>query len=172
MVRVGAAPVALTPGTPIARLLAGPVRPGVVVWIGLRPARRQPMRPVDRALLDPDAGLVGDRWQGRPGGNRMVTLIAEEHLRAIAAFVGAPVTPEQLRRNLVVRGINLLALKQRRVAIGAAVLEVTGECHPCSRMEETLGPGGYNAVRGQGGVTARVVVGGAVAVGDGVRVVK
>ena len=124
------------------------------------------MRSVRRAVLDPAEGLVGDRWQGQPGGSRQVTLIAEEHLRAIAAFMGAAMTPEQVRRNLVVRGINLLALKERQVRIGPAVLEVTGECHPCSRMEETLGPGGYNAVRGQGGLTARVIVAGTIELGE------
>ncbi len=116
--------------------------------------------------------MVGDRWQGRPGsaGTRQVTLIAEEGLWAIARFLGRDaVPPEALRRNLVVGGINLLALKERRVRIGAAVLEVTGECHPCSQMEAILGPGGYNAVRGQGGVTARVLEPGLVRLGDGVE---
>ena len=71
-----------------------------------------------------------------------------------------------MRRNLVTEGINLLALKERRFRIGEAVLETSGECHPCSRMEETLGVGGYNAVRGLGGITARVITGGLVRVGD------
>ena len=147
------------------------MRPGVVRWIGLRPARRAPMAAVERVQLDMIAGVVGDRWQGRPGsaGTRQVTLITAEALQAIAAFLGrAEVPAELMRRNIVVSGINLLALRERRVAVGSAILEVTGECHPCSRMEEILGTGGYNAVRGQGGVTARVVQAGEIQVGDAI----
>ncbi|BBF82035.1 MOSC domain protein [Asticcacaulis excentricus] len=71
-----------------------------------------------------------------------------------------------LRRNVVTSGINLLALKDKRFQLGVAVLEYTGECHPCSRMEEIFGVGGYNAVRGRGGITARVITGGRFRVGD------
>ena len=95
---------------------------------------------------------------------------ATEGLCAIAGFLGRDaVSPEEVRRNLVVSGINLMALKERRMRVGSALLEVTGECHPCTRMEVILGPGGYNAVRGQGGVTARVVTPGVVRVGDAVE---
>ena len=88
-------------------------------------------------------------------------------MAAIAGFLGREaVAPEELRRNLVIAGVNLLALKGRRFRLGAALLEYSGECHPCSRMEEVLGPGGYNAVRGHGGITARVVEGGVIRLGD------
>lgn len=159
----------LNPSSSLQRLLDAPVRPGRLVWIGLRPARRAPMREVDTAELSPQAGLIGDRYGGRAGGKRQVTLIAREDLAAAASFLAAPqIDPAQLRRNLLVEGVNLLALKQRFVRIGEAVLEVTGECHPCSRMEEELGVGGYNALRGRGGLTARVVRAGAIRVGDAV----
>ena len=170
MVRAGASPIALNPASPLARLMDGPVLPGLVRWIGLRPDRHAPMRAVEEAVIDTVEGVVGDRWHGRPGGNRQVTLITAEGLDAIARFLGREaVPPEDVRRNLVVSGINLLALKERRLQVGSAVLEVTGECHPCTRMEVILGPGGYNAVRGQGGVTARVVEAGVVRVGDRVK---
>ncbi|RKK03279.1 MOSC domain-containing protein [Pseudoroseomonas wenyumeiae] len=158
----------LNPASPLARLLDGPMRPGVLRWIGLRPARRAALRVVEEAALLAGQGLEGDRYAGRNGA-RQVTLIQAEHLPAIGAFLGLEeVAPERLRRNLVISGLNLLALKGRRFRVGEAVLEMTGECHPCSRMEEEFGPGGYNAVRGHGGVTARVLEGGAIRLGDAV----
>jgi MOSC domain-containing protein YiiM len=102
---------------------------------------------------------------------RQVTLIQAEHLPVIAQLARVDqVDPVGLRRNLVVAGINLLALKNAKLQVGAAVLEIVGPCHPCSRMEETIGPGGYAAMRGHGGMTARVLVGGPINVGDVVRV--
>ena len=156
----------------LAELLARLPHAGALEWIGLRPARRAPMATPAEAVVDPAVGLVGDRYAGR-AGERRVTLLQAEHLAAVAAFARREeIGPEALRRNLVVSGLNLLALKGRRVRIGDdAVLELTGICHPCSRMEQTLGPGGYNAVRGHGGVTARVAVGGTLRLGDPVAAV-
>lgn len=90
-----------------------------------------------------------------------------EHLPVIASIIKMKsIKPEQLRRNIVISGLNLLALKNKRFQLGEAVLEYTGLCHPCSRMEKTLGVGGYNAMRGHGGITARVVHAGRINVGD------
>ena len=151
-------------------LFDAPQRAGTVQWIGVRPARRaRPAQPVDvRAIAG--RGLEGDRYDNR-GGARQVTLIQAEHVEAVAAFLGrASLAPELLRRNLLVRGINLLALKDRQFRVGEAVLEWSGLCHPCSRMEDVLGPGGYNAMRGHGGITARVIASGRIALGSEVRV--
>lgn len=152
----------------INELKAKIANPGQVEWIGLRPARREAVTSVDKVTADPQSGLVGDHYRGRQG-TRHATLIQAEHLPAIANYLGREsVEPELLRRNIVVSGINLLALKDAMVRVGDAELQLTGLCHPCSLMERVLGEGGYNAVRGHGGVTARVVVGGEIRVGDAV----
>lgn len=156
----------LDPQSTLTRLFNAPMKPGKLVWIGSRPERRSSMSAVQEAILDPHIGMDGDHYS-RDAGKRQVTLIAAESLAAIASHMGfADIAPEMLRRNLVVRGINLLALKGRTFRVGEAVLEMSGECHPCSRLEETLGVGGYNATRGFGGITARVVAGGQVRIGD------
>ena len=161
----------ISSGSMMARLLNSLPQTGTVVWIGVRPARRAELVPVETVRAETESGLEGDHYQGKLTGKRQVTLVNAEHLVAIASMLGRPeVSPGLLRRNIVVKGINLLALKDKTFRIGEALLETTGECHPCSRMEENLGPGGYNAVRGHGGITARVVEGGMIRVGDRVGV--
>ncbi|HSV57612.1 MAG TPA: MOSC domain-containing protein [Variovorax sp.] len=156
-------------------------RAGRLEAILLRPACRAAMRSVLQVVALPGLGLEGDRSALRApgaGSKRQVTLIQAEHLPVIAALAGLAAVPaELLRRNLVVAGLNLLAARslfgdQRlQLSIGAeVVLEISGPCEPCSRMEESLGPGGYNAVRGHGGVTARVLAVGLIRVGDAVTV--
>lgn len=150
----------------LGRLMAHLPRPGRVEWIGLRPQRDVPMESVEEALAQAGIGLVGDRYAGG-SGKRGVTLIQAEHLPAIAALSGRDVLePALLRRNVVVSGLPLVALKGRRFRLGEALLEGTEDCDPCSRMEDALGPGGYNAMRGHGGLCARILEGGRIRRGD------
>ncbi|MGA7815236.1 MOSC domain-containing protein [Caballeronia sp.] len=124
------------------------------------------MQIMREALLETGRGLIDDHYS-RFNGDRQVTLIQSENLATIASHLGKDeALPQDLRRNIVTQGINLLALKDRQFRIGQAILETSGECHPCSRMEEALGIGGYNAVRGLGGIIARVVQGGLIYIGD------
>ncbi|HEX7135343.1 MAG TPA: MOSC domain-containing protein [Iamia sp.] len=160
------------PDSLIERLRSTFPRPGRVTWIGLRPDRDAPVAVVDAVGAEVGAGLVGDRWTPSRGGQgtRQVTILQAEHLPVIAALSGLDtVDPAALRRNLVVEGINLTALQGRPIEVGGAVLEITGPCSPCSKMEVALGPGGYNALRGHGGWNARVLRTGTLAVGDEVR---
>ncbi len=139
------------------------VAAGRLDWIGVRPARLQPLLSLEQARLGAEA-IEGDH--GRPG-KRAVTLIQAEHLPVIAALSGnAVLTPDLLRRNLVISGINLMALRKGCLRLGEVVLELTGPCAPCSRMEKALGPGGFNAMRGHGGWCASVVEPGTIRRGD------
>lgn len=147
---------------------------GRVAWIGLSPHPRGELQAVSQAELLVGHGLDGDHHaKHKAGSKRQVTLIQAEHFPAIASMVQkADVTPGLLRRNLVIAGINLLALKGRKFRIGDCELIGTGPCDPCSRMEENLGPGGLNAMRGHGGLTARVLVGGTIKIGDEVHALE
>ncbi len=158
----------LSPDSELARLMARFPRAGAVAWIGLRPAREVGMRETNEVEAVIGKGLIGDRYAGG-SGKRGITLIQAEHLPVIAALAGHPaVAPATLRRNLVVDGIPLLALKDRLFRIGDVVVQGTGPCDPCSRMEAALGAGGYNAMRGMGGICVRIVEGGTIRRGDAV----
>lgn len=144
---------------------------GTLGWIGLRPAPRAAVRAVEQATVVEGQGLQGDRFEGRPGGagTRQVTLMASDDLRVAAERLGRPgaLDPADLRRNLLLEGVDLAALAGRTFAIGNEVLlETTGGCPPCGRMDETVGAGGREALHGLAGITARVLRGGVLRLGD------
>lgn len=160
------------PSSLLASLFAAPVQPGSVVWLGVRPKREAPIITHTSIQAEAGKGLAGDRYKTKTNGARQVTLIDAAALETIAGYLRRDrIDAALLRRNIVVQGINLLALKNKRFKVGEAILEYSGECHPCSKMENTLGTGGYNAVRGQGGITARIIQSGTIAVGDEVQVI-
>lgn len=154
---------------------------GAVEWIGVRPKpiktlagfnQKQPMLVVDQVEAREEYGLTGDRY-AKKGGKRQVTLIQWEHIPVIASLVHAEnVQLSDLRRNIAVSGINLLALKNKRFVIGDAVFEYTGLCDPCSAMELALGAGGFNAMDGHGGINARIIKTGIIRISDKVKVIS
>ncbi|HEU4410111.1 MAG TPA: MOSC domain-containing protein [Polyangiaceae bacterium] len=145
---------------------------GRLEWVGARRGHGEPMIELAEAEFEAGRGLVGDRAaKSKAGGKRQVTLLQHEHLAVLAALARRPgLEPGLLRRNLVVSGVNLVALKGLRFALGdEVVLEGTGPCEPCAKMDEALGAGGFQAMRGHGGITARVLRGGRARLGDQVR---
>jgi MOSC domain-containing protein YiiM len=144
-------------------------QPGHVTWIGVRPEKLLPMISLSKVKVL-EYKLEGDHYKGNALSKRNVTLIQQEHVDAIASFLSKDIDPGLLRRNIVVKGINLLALKDKRFQLGEACFEMTGLCLPCSKMEKTLGPGGYNAMRGHGGITAKIIRTAIIKVGDTVSI--
>ena len=155
---------------------------GKLEAIYLRPARGIACNQPSTAVALAGRGLQNDRIslvapRNPLGSNRQVTLIQAEHITVLEKLLNKPIDAAILRRNLVVSGINLLAAKSlfkedpMRLIIGNVALEITGPCEPCSKMESVLGKGAYNAMRGHGGVTAKVIIGGNLTLGDAVNCV-
>lgn len=159
---------------PSPELLACVPQQGRVRWIGVRPASRADMIELEAVEARREAGLTGDHSRPGPRNARQVTLIQFEHLAVISTLMGRaddqPITPAELRRNIVISGINLFSLKGRRFRIGHAIMETTGWCQPCAKLEERLGLGTFQAVRGHGGITARVLHSGIIRLDDSLRV--
>lgn len=156
-------------------LLAAVPQVGRLREILVRPEKYGEVVRLERGTVLDGLGLDGDHRATRrtpdAGSKRHITLVQAEHLPVVAALIGREeLDAALLRRNLVVASINLASLRDRRFRVGAVVLEGTGPCHPCSRMEAALGPGGFQALRGHGGITARIVHAGTLAVDDEVAV--
>lgn len=149
------------------------LRPGTLNWIGLRPARKEDLIEVKEVLAREGLGLEGDhRCTKTPGSARQVTIISQEYIQQTAHFLGIEdINPNLLRRNLVVAGINLSALRHQRFSIGEAIFEATALCHPCTRMETALGKGAVSAMLGHGGICAKILKSGTIKIGDRVSLI-
>ena len=157
---------------PIRKFLSNLPQTGKLEWIGIRPERKQPLKELNEVMVTVEGGLDGDHFAGKFSKKRQVTLIQKEHIDTVSSIMGMEtLEPGLLRRNLVISGINLFALRDQKFSIGEVIFEGSGYCHPCSRMEENLGNGGYNAMRGHGGITAYVIQGGTIHIDDEVKLI-
>ena len=152
---------------------AADITSGELTWIGVRPRRREPLQSITSTKAVATLGLEGDHRMGKtPGSGRQVTIISEEFIAQIEHHLNlSDIDPGALRRNLVVKGLNLNALRRQRFRIGEALFEATQLCHPCARMEENLGKGGVAAMLGYGGLCAKILESGDIAIGDSISVV-
>lgn len=153
-------------------LLSANTVAGKVEWIGMARHARDEIRTPECVHII-HGGIEGDH-HCRPNrtSKRQVTLLQAEHIPVVAAILRRDrIDPRLLRRNLVVSGINLAALKYQTFRIGSAVLRGSGNCPPCSRMEENLGHGGYAAMLTHGGITAIVESEGVIRLGDTVEAI-
>ena len=117
------------------------------------------------------AGLEGD-FKGAKYPRRQITVLAREAWEAALEDLGHATLPWTARRaNLLVAGVRLPRAAGGILKIGQVCLEVTGQTYPCLRMDEAhAGLLSALAKDWRGGVTARVLEGGVVALGDVVEV--
>ena len=146
---------------------------GRVEWIGIRPEKSSPLIACKTVEACANFGLIGDYTSLTRGGKRQVTLFQAEYLPvAISLLRDESLAYENFRRNIVVSGLNLNILVNEQLTIGEALIEISGLCHPCAKLERELGTGAYNALSGHGGITAKIVQTGQIHVGDAVEVVQ
>jgi len=136
--------------------------------IAIRSRSRAPMREIERADVSAHAGVAGDA-RGKPGP-RQVTVLSAEAWTAACAELGAELPWTLRRANLLVSGVALEEASGSVLDIAGVRLEVTGETDPCRVMDlQHAGLRAALAPHWRGGVTCRVLAGGAIAVGDAAR---
>jgi MOSC domain-containing protein YiiM len=152
---------------------------GFVESIFLAPAAGARMEDIRAATALEGCGLEGDRYcagtghWSRFGRVCEVTFVAAEDLDAIVRETGVGVKDGEHRRNVVTRGVSLKALRRgERFRVGEALFEYRGPRSVCRYIERLTEPGMTRALKGRGGICARVIEGGTVRVGDGVEVLR
>jgi MOSC domain-containing protein YiiM len=135
-----------------------------LLGIAVKPQKRQPMLACAIVDLSVEVGIAGD-WRGKPGP-RQVTLMSQTAWHAACAELGVHLPWEARRANLLVDDLPLSQAIGAHILLGDAVLEITGETDPCSRME-AVHPGLRNALGShwRGGVCCRVLQGGLLVLG-------
>jgi MOSC domain-containing protein YiiM len=147
-----------------------PERPPYVVAIHIAPGSRLPVRSVDSVVAEAGKGLVGDRYHGTK--HRHVSIQSATSLEEAADRYGAPIAPAGTRRNLTISHGEVPRTPGERLRVGEALLEVVRVAAPCKLLDDTLGRGAQEALRGRGGSIFRVLEGGEIRVGDAVTPVQ
>jgi MOSC domain-containing protein YiiM len=113
-------------------------------------------------------GIKGDRHLGQ---RRAVTVVCTGELAAAAAKHGvATIDGVLTRRNIVVDLDELPRTHGTRFTIGETELEVWRDCAPCNLMDDFFGEGAREALRQRCGISATVITGGTIRVGDSVQI--
>ena len=121
------------------------------------------MREVSEVEVLKEKGLKGC-IHGRPGSNRQVSLIDRETLDKLG------LAPGIVKENITTQGIDFQSLATGNVLrIGDCVLEITGPCNPCARMDE-IRMGLQEQLRGQRGWLCRVTEAGIIRRDDRIEV--
>ncbi len=111
-------------------------------------------------------GLVGDRKFGSP---RHISIVSTEELDEAAAKWGAPIPAGSTRRQITITGSRLPRQQGAIVRLGEVLIKVNGDCAPCEIMETSVGPGARGALAELAGITASIIEGGTIQVGDPVE---
>jgi MOSC domain-containing protein YiiM len=146
---------------------AGAAAAGRVEAITVAPAAEAPMRSVDAVTVVAGRGLDGDRYfegagtfSAKGGTGREITLVDAAALEAVG------IAPLEARRNVVVRGLDLDSLLDRRFRVGEVECVGRRRCEPCAHLQRLTRPGVLRALVHRGGLRADVVRGGVLRVGD------
>ena len=149
---------------------------GVVEGIFVTGEGSAAMERVEEVRTIEGCGIEGDRycegtgfWTGY-GDVCQVTLISSEDLDYIESELGIGVANGEHRRNIVTRGVDLGSLRRKRFRVGEVLLEYDRPRPPCRHVQDLTEPGMTRALRGRGGICARVIEAGVIRARDAIEV--
>ncbi len=139
-------------------------------------ARGRPMQAVTGATAVAGHGLAGDRYHDAVGtfssraalvpGARALSLIDTADIARCNDRLGRTLSGADLRRNIVVEGIDLLAWRDRRLALGEVIIRIAGRCAPCGLLSRYAGWDMRTGLYRGGGMRAVIERGGEIRIGQ------
>jgi MOSC domain-containing protein YiiM len=127
------------------------------------PAGEHPVNAARRIECVAGHGIRGDRFFNyKPDYKGQITFFSEEVFEALRRELDLrQPQPSALRRNVVLRGVDLASLIGQEFEIQGLRFAGTEECRPCHWMNQALGHDGAEEwLKGRGGLRARVLTDG------------
>lgn len=122
------------------------------------PPGEHPLYEVNEIECIAGSGVRGDRFfDSKPDYKGQITFLSGEVFAEVCRFLGADKTPAAARRNVVTSDIDLNSLIGRKIMVQGVEFEGMCECKPCYWMDSAIGPGAEEALRGRGGLRARIL---------------
>lgn len=127
-----------------------------------QPAGDAPIVEVDEVQCVAGQGLEGDRFFGHKEDYKgQITFFdLAVHLQLVEKFGSAARSPAIYRRNVIVDGMDLNSLIGQEFEVQGVRFQGVEECRPCYWMDQALAPGAEEAMKGQGGLRARIMTSG------------
>ena len=129
---------------------------------------------VNQAILKRGKGIVNDRYYGNfKEKKEQVTLINIEEINNFNSQIKHNIDAKDFRRNIIISGINLNGLINKKIKINEVTLKIHEICQPCRYLQSRLKiPGLVKKLLNKSGVRAEILSSGSLSVGDIIRIIK
>ena len=129
---------------------------------------------VNQAILEKGKGIVNDRYYGNfKKKKEQVTLINLEEINNFNNQIKKNIEAKDFRRNIIVSGINLNELINKKIKINDVTLKIHEICQPCKYLQEKLKiPDLVKMLVNKSGVRAEILSSGSLSVGDVIKIMK
>ena len=129
---------------------------------------------VNQVILEKGKGIVNDRYYGNfKEKKEQVTLINLEEINNFNNQIKQDIDAKNFRRNIIVSGINLNKIINKKIKINKVTLKVHEICQPCKYLQDKLNiPGLVKKLVNKSGVRAEILTTGSLSVGDTIKILK
>ena len=129
---------------------------------------------VNQAILEKGKGIINDRYYDNfKEKKEQVTLINLEEINNFNNQIKQNIDAKNFRRNIIVSGINLNKLLNKKIKINQVTLKIHEICQPCKYLQNSLKiPDLVKMLVNKSGVRAEILTSGSLSVGDAIKILK